>query len=66
MQFACSKKGKKIMSSLYVVNMMGDKPPDSSEESWILTIDGLVENPLELRWPTLMEFPSVERKVPLF
>ena len=59
-------KGKEIMSSLYVVNMMGDKPPDFSEESWILTVNGLVENSLELRWPALMEFPSVERKVPLF
>jgi len=54
------------MSSLYVVNMMGDKPPDYSEEPWILTIDGLVKNPLEFRWPELMELPSVERKVPLF
>jgi len=46
--------------------MMGDKPPDYSEESWILTIDGLVKNPLEFRWPELMGLPSVERKAPLF
>jgi DMSO/TMAO reductase YedYZ molybdopterin-dependent catalytic subunit len=60
------KKGKKIMSSLHVVNMMGDKPPDNSDESWILTIDGLVEKPLEFSWSVLMEFPSVEREAPLF
>jgi DMSO/TMAO reductase YedYZ molybdopterin-dependent catalytic subunit len=49
-----------------VVNMMGDGPPDYSEASWILTIDGLVKNPLEFRWPELIHLPFDERKVPLF
>jgi DMSO/TMAO reductase YedYZ molybdopterin-dependent catalytic subunit len=54
-----------IMPPLYVRNMMGDEPPDCSKVSWILTIDGLVKNPLKFRWPELMELPSIERKVPL-
>jgi hypothetical protein len=41
--------------------MMGDKPPDYSEESWILIIDGLVKKTLEFS-STMLDFNV---KIPL-